>query len=64
MSKRVTHAYGHPENPISEEALVAKFIDCAGNAAVKIPKKNLSDISKIILNLEEVRNVTNIMKCF
>ena len=30
---RVEHPLGHPRHPLSEEQLVAKFVDCAGRAA-------------------------------
>jgi len=60
LSKRVDFPYGHPKNPISQEALVLKFMDCAKHSARKISKRKLNEIVKLILNLEQVENIREI----
>jgi 2-methylcitrate dehydratase PrpD len=60
FSKRVDFAYGHPKNPISQEALVLKFMDCARHSAKRISKKKLDEIVELILNLEQVENIREI----
>ena len=60
LSKRVDFAYGHPKNPISQEALVSKFMDCARHSAKRISKKKLDEIVELILNLEQVENIREI----
>jgi 2-methylcitrate dehydratase PrpD len=60
FSKRVDFAYGHPKNPISQEALVSKFMDCARHSAKRISKKKLDEIVELILNLEQVENIREI----
>jgi 2-methylcitrate dehydratase PrpD len=60
LSKRVDFPYGHPKNPISQEALVLKFMDCAKHSARRISKKKLDEIVELILNLEQVENIREI----
>lgn len=63
-SKQVDQAYGHPENPISEDDLVKKFMDCANKAVKKIPEKHLQKTVKYIMALEAVEDIREIMDCF
>lgn len=63
-SKQVDQAYGHPDNPISEDDLIKKFIDCANKAVKKIPEKDLEKAVKYIMSLEEIEDVRKIMVCF
>ena len=60
LSKRVDFPYGHPRNPISQEALVSKFMDCAKHLDRRISKRKLNEIVGLILNLEQVENVCEI----
>jgi 2-methylcitrate dehydratase PrpD len=60
LSKRVDFPYGHPKNPISQEALVLKFMDCAKHSARRISKTKLNEIVELILNLEQVENMREI----
>jgi 2-methylcitrate dehydratase PrpD len=60
LSKRVDFPYGHPKNPISQEALVLKFIDCAGHSARRISKRRLGEIVESTSNLEQVENIREI----
>ena len=49
-------------NPISQDKLVAKFMDCAANAPRKISEKNLNKIVELVLNLENVKNISEITR--
>lgn len=62
-SRRVEFVYGHPKNPISQETLVAKFMDCATHSAKKISKKKLNKLVQLILHLEDVKNMGEIAEC-
>jgi len=64
FSKQVDHAYGNPENPINEDDLIKKFMDCAKKAVKKIPEKHLEKAVKYILALEEIEDIREIMVCF
>jgi len=63
-SKTPAFVYGHPQNPIRPEALVAKFMDCAAHASKKITKKKLTNAVRLISHLEDVKNIDEMMACF
>lgn len=60
LSRRVDVPLGHPENPVSQEALVAKFKHCAQHAARGISERRLDEVMELIWNLEEVDNMNEI----
>lgn len=60
LSRSVDLPYGHPQNPVSQEALVAKFMDCAKHAVRRTPKERLTEIVELIWNLEEVEDIREI----
>jgi 2-methylcitrate dehydratase PrpD len=60
LSKRVRFPYGHPDNPMSQEALTAKFMDCAGYSMKKFSSEKLKNLVELINNLDEVENITRI----
>lgn len=60
LSKKLEFAYGHPENPMSRDGLVAKFMDCAGHSVKKISREKLNRVTELILNLEHVENISEI----
>jgi 2-methylcitrate dehydratase PrpD len=53
----VDHALGHPQNPISRETLIRKFLRCAGYAHNKWSASKLQGIVATISSFEEVRDV-------
>ena len=59
-AKRIDRAYGHPDNPVSRKALVAKFMSCADKAKKKIPEEKLKELVKHILALEEIKDIRQI----
>lgn len=63
ISKQVTHALGNPENPMSEEALVAKFIDCANQSVKKLSSEKLTIAAQKILSLDKIKNMDEIINC-
>jgi len=62
ITRKMQLAYGHPQNPISQEALVAKFLDCAGHSARRIPRERLDELIRSILSVEELENVAQIVE--
>jgi len=60
-SKIPEFAYGHPTKPMSWEALVAKFIDCAAHSAKQIPKGDLGKLIELILHLEDVNSMEEVV---
>jgi len=47
-------------NPISQDKLVTKYMDCAVHAPKKISEGNLKKIVEMVLNLEDVKNIAEI----
>ena len=63
-AKRIDQAYGHPDNPVSQKSVVAKFMDCADKARTKIPEKKLKEAVKCILALEDVKDIRQVAALF
>ncbi len=53
---------GDPRHPASEELLEAKFRDCVSFSALKIPAKNIEQAIASIRNLENLPDVTEIIR--
>ncbi|MDD9944695.1 MAG: MmgE/PrpD family protein [Myxococcales bacterium] len=49
---RVKQPLGHPDNPLDERTLVAKFVDCVGRAANGWTARRARDAADAILNIE------------
>jgi 2-methylcitrate dehydratase PrpD len=64
ISKEEEYIYGFPQNPMSQEALLAKFMDCTSYSIKKISPENLKKAIKLILHLEEVNNICQVLECF
>jgi 2-methylcitrate dehydratase PrpD len=62
LSKRVDRPRGHPQNPVSQEALESKFKDCARHAASAISDSRLDQVVDLISNLEQVNDISEITK--
>jgi len=60
-SIRVDIPYGHPDKPISVQALNQKFIDCFRHAA-RQPKGKGEEVAKMVNRLEEVVDVAQIVE--
>jgi 2-methylcitrate dehydratase PrpD len=61
FSAQIDFARGHPRNPISADALIQKFFDCAKYAARKISDHHRREIVDLVLNLERVENIGELM---
>ena len=51
---------GEPENPISQDALIAKFMDCASWAVKPLPKNQLDKVVDAVMNLEKLGDASQI----
>lgn len=61
LSKRVDIPYGHPQNPMSDEDLMAKFKDCARYAKKTLSEDKIDQLAKEkILKLEKVEDIGEI----
>ena len=58
--ENIVYAYGHPSNPISDEALIAKFKDCASYARNTLSGEKLDQLVDKLLTLERVSNIKEI----
>ncbi|MBN1848419.1 MAG: MmgE/PrpD family protein [Deltaproteobacteria bacterium] len=63
QSTRVEFLYGHSNNPMSNEALVEKFIDCATHSTGRISENYLKKAAQMILSLENLDNVREVVEC-
>jgi 2-methylcitrate dehydratase PrpD len=61
-SKSLEFACGHPDKPMSDEAFVSKFMDCARYSAKNFSKRALNKIVALILNLEEIKDISELTK--
>jgi 2-methylcitrate dehydratase PrpD len=61
-SQSLEFACGHPDNPMSDEAFLSKFMDCAKHSVKKFSKRTLSKIAELILNLEEIKDISELTK--
>ncbi len=60
LSKQVDYPLGHPANPIRQDALVAKFMDCAKYSQKKISLPELNRVVDLVMNLEHIENISEI----
>lgn len=60
FSKRENIAYGHPENPMSDKELMAKFKDCTRYAKKTLSEGEINNLAEKILELEMVKNIKEI----
>jgi 2-methylcitrate dehydratase PrpD len=58
VSRQVDRAKGQPQNPLSDEELVAKYLDCA--ATVLGPQEAKSSL-QMMQQLEDMRNIGELM---
>jgi 2-methylcitrate dehydratase PrpD len=55
--ERVERPLGHPDNPLSDEALRRKFFDCGQHAANGVSRDDLQRVLDAIEHLEQVEDV-------
>jgi 2-methylcitrate dehydratase PrpD len=61
-SPAVDHLSGSPGNPMSQDAITAKFIDCAAHAVKPLSDKKLNALIELVLHMEDVTNMKEIAK--
>jgi 2-methylcitrate dehydratase PrpD len=61
-SRAIDHLSGSPGNPMSQEAITAKFIDCAAHAVKPLPQKKLNALIDQVFHMEDVTNMREIAK--
>lgn len=61
-SLRVDHPSGSPENPISREDLVQKFMECASRAVKPPHVEYLKKVVEMVMNLEGVKDAGSIVR--
>jgi 2-methylcitrate dehydratase PrpD len=62
-SKQVDHPLGSPEVPMSFEDCAKKFRDCSFYMVNKLPEKQIERVIELVGQLEELKDVGEIMKC-
>jgi 2-methylcitrate dehydratase PrpD len=61
-SEKMETAYGNPQKPISNDDLTAKFRDCLQYSAMPVSKENQEKVISMVLGLENVEDVSEIIK--
>jgi 2-methylcitrate dehydratase PrpD len=61
-SKRATHPFGHPKNPIGVNDLKAKFRNCARYSKKPLTAEDIESVIDMVSNLEDLPDVTRIIK--
>ncbi len=61
-TEKVSSPLGSPENPITMDAIVAKFRDCAATSVKPIKKKSVDRVIDLCLHLEKVSHMSQIVK--
>jgi len=61
-SQRVDIPRGHPRNPMSDEELAAKFMDCAHHSVRPLSEKNLNRLIQMVYNLEKLDDLSQLIK--
>jgi 2-methylcitrate dehydratase PrpD len=64
FSKFIKTLYGHPENPLRQDDLIAKFKDCVRYAKNPLPMEKTGKLIEQVLkleDLEDIREITNLL---
>ena len=62
LKERVELTSGHPKNPMSDQAMLDKFSDCARHSAKHISKQKIEQLLEKLSVLEKVDDIEEIMK--
>lgn len=60
IKERVDVAKGHPDNPMTTEELLDKYLGCA---SLVLPENLAKQTSDMILNLVDIRDIKTLMEC-
>jgi hypothetical protein len=58
----VQYLSARPGNPMSEEAVLAKFFNCAKHAVGPLTLKKLNTLTKLVPNMEDAEEISTITK--
>jgi len=61
-SDREVFRYGNPKNPMSKEEHIEKFRDCVSYSAKPLSNDRVEEVIKMLTNLEEVDDVSQIIQ--
>ena len=61
-SKKIEFVYGYPQNPIDSALLASEFFDCASYSPKRIPEGPLERVVQMIMNLEDLRDATELTR--
>jgi len=61
FEKQVDHAWGSPQNPLSFDDCIEKFLDCAQYSAKSLKVDQLQKVIEMVRNLEKVRDISGLM---
>jgi 2-methylcitrate dehydratase PrpD len=59
---RTKHVYGTPQNPLTFDAIEEKFAECSSLSIRPISKADQREIVRMAMDLEEVKDVSTIMR--
>ncbi len=61
-SRTLPYPKGAPENPLTIDEVIEKFRKCQPLSAKPLPKANVDQIIKMVVNLEKVPDMTEVVK--
>jgi 2-methylcitrate dehydratase len=61
FTKSIAAPLGHPDHPMSDASLTAKFIENTGYARVPLPPEQAERIALRIAQLESLANLANVL---
>jgi 2-methylcitrate dehydratase PrpD len=62
LNYQVPHAIGHPGNPLSDDALVDKFVACAARATLSITEPNARSAAAQVFGLSGRSSATSLLR--
>jgi 2-methylcitrate dehydratase PrpD len=53
---------GHPDNPMTHEQQLAKFLDCSSAAATPVPRAKALQIAEAVATLDQTNDIQSLMR--
>jgi len=60
LSETIVVSLGHPERPMSDSALMEKFLECVSYAYVPVERGRAVELGEAIMNLEATRDIAEL----
>lgn len=60
ISRRVDAIYGHPDNPMPNAAVIAKFKDCLRFCSNPVSDQQIDQLASMLVHLEQVQDVREV----